>query len=584
MAFDEASQEAGDAGRSKPLVDTTGERSVPTATLDALLRERSTALLCALANDGVRVEMPALARRGFTDQQVIPVPPNRSTMVDLVVPADRMAVVTTWERARAAGVAANPVRLLSAPDRSVMLTFVDGRSAYGVWLGVLSDAADDASASGPDAWADGALLTRRPRTSTIHKNMFAVMTAVDERALRMFGWTDAEMVGVRSLEFIHPDDHERAIANWMELLSCQTSQRVRFRHLCKDGTWLWVEAENTYLAAEDPDDTVVVAQLSDISDEMEAHESVRRRERLFRRLAETLPNGVLQVDADRVVVFANARFAAILGVEHAESLADYVANIEADDLPALMAAFDAAIDEGIDGEVEVRAFHASLHELRRCTVTCTPLTDQEGVPGALVCVTDVTESVRMRDELRAQATTDALTGCYNRASMMAAIDQALAAAPGRSTAVIFVDLDQFKAVNDSFGHAAGDELLVHVARALRGLVRADDIVGRIGGDEFLLLCPGLDRPARAVAVAERLADVLRGDVELSAGVVEVSASVGLAFSRPGSTCESLVAEADAAMYESKRRGDGTPFILGAVRPRKRTSARPGRAEKRAAHG
>ena len=189
-------------------------------------------------------------------------------------------------------------------------------------------------------------------------------------------------------------------------------------------------------------------------------------------------------------------------------------------------------------------------ELRRCVVTLTALTDQEGAPGAIVCVSDTTESARMREELRVQATFDALTGCYNRASIMTAIERALGSPGPLSTAVIFIDLDKFKPVNDTLGHGAGDELL-----------RADDIVGRIGGDEFLLVCPRLERPERAVAIADRIAAVLRRSMQLSSGVVQVQASIGVAFSDADSTSDSLVAQADTAMYESKRRGRGLPVTF-----------------------
>ena len=135
-----------------------------------------------------------------------------------------------------------------------------------------------------------------------------------------------------------------------------------------------------------------------------------------------------------------------------------------------------------------------------CAISLVSLSDREGAPGALLTVTDVTDSARMREELTAKATFDVLTGCHNRASVMAILDQALRGGEAASTAVLFVDLDKFKPVNDTLGHDAGDELLALTAQRLGGVLRRDDVVGRIGGDEFLIVSRGLDGPASAIAM------------------------------------------------------------------------------------
>ena len=527
--------------------------------LDSLVQNLPGALFCALGDDGFRIATPASLE--LSEQQIIPVPADRATMVDLVVPADRMVVVTSWERARSAGIGIGLVRTLHEPERHLTVTIVDARSRYGVWVGALTDPDRDDLASSNSEMASALVVPQRPRTATIRKNMFAVMTEIDDRTTRMLGWNSEQMLGVRSLEFIHPDDQERAVTNWMDLLSSQENQRVRYRHRCADGSWLWVEVEHIYQAADELDDVVVAAHISDISDEMAAHDAVHRSEQLFRRLAESLPAGVLQVDTDRNVVFANASLGRILGHAEATSLDEHLSTIVPSDRVSLDAAFDATLNDGVDQELEVQARLRDTLELRRCVVTLTALTDQEGAPGAIVCVSDTTESARMREELRAQATFDALTGCYNRASIMTAINDALATPDRLSTAVIFIDLDKFKPINDTLGHGAGDELLVNVAERLKELLRADDIVGRIGGDEFLLVCKRLERPERAVAIAERIAQVLRGTIQLATGVVQVQASIGVAFSGNDSTSDSLVAQADSAMYQSKRHGRGMPVTF-----------------------
>ena len=123
----------------------------------------------------------------------------------------------------------------------------------------------------------------------------------------------------------------------------------------------------------------------------------------------------------------------------------------------------------------------------------------------------------------------------------------------------FLDIDGFKSVNDSLGHAAGDELLVVVADRLRAAVRGRDIVGRLGGDEFLVVCPDVADPAEAVALAQRVQDAVYGTVTVGDTAIELRVSVGVAWSgAEDASAEVLVARADAIMYESKRRGDGWP--------------------------
>lgn len=120
-------------------------------------------------------------------------------------------------------------------------------------------------------------------------------------------------------------------------------------------------------------------------------------------------------------------------------------------------------------------------------------------------------------------------------------------------AVIFLDLDGFKQVNDTLGHAAGDELLAIAGKRLKAAIRDEDLVGRLGGDEFLVLCPQMNGPERAGKLAERLGATLNADIRLAAGTITLQASVGVAWSEGHeTTADTLVARADAAMYESKR--------------------------------
>ncbi|MDP9830830.1 GGDEF domain-containing protein [Kineosporia succinea] len=173
-------------------------------------------------------------------------------------------------------------------------------------------------------------------------------------------------------------------------------------------------------------------------------------------------------------------------------------------------------------------------------------------------------------ELRVQALTDPLTGLVNRTGFTEATGQVLSHPDPGPVSVLFIDLDDFKEVNDNLGHAAGDALLVRVAALLQSLVRTDDVVARLGGDEFAVLLRGIDEDA-AARIAER---VVLGTSMLTSGPdgeYTIGASIGLVRGEPGAGLEDLLIRADLAMYEAKGRGKGR---LQAWRPELRPTTRP----------
>jgi diguanylate cyclase (GGDEF)-like protein/PAS domain S-box-containing protein len=191
------------------------------------------------------------------------------------------------------------------------------------------------------------------------------------------------------------------------------------------------------------------------------------------------------------------------------------------------------------------------------SLTVSPLRGPRGEHlGASVIARDISDRRLLENELTKQATHDALTGLPNRALLADRIEQSLADSTrsGTAVAVLFLDLDQFKSVNDAVGHFAGDRLLVEVATRIRGVVRPADTVARLGGDEFVVVCRDV-APGEAELVAARITDVLSRPVTLGGQVLQVTASIGIAVSPPVDREAELILQlADAAMYEAKARG------------------------------
>ena len=170
---------------------------------------------------------------------------------------------------------------------------------------------------------------------------------------------------------------------------------------------------------------------------------------------------------------------------------------------------------------------------------------------------DITPVKAVQERLDHLAHHDALTDLPNRLQLMNALEHALLHADRQQqrVALLFIDLDRFKAVNDSLGHAAGDRLLIEVARRLRAAVRAEDLVARLAGDEFVVLLEGLRERAEAAEVARKILQALPQPLTIGSHTLTPAASVGIAvYPEDGISATALLAAADAAMYESKRTG------------------------------
>jgi diguanylate cyclase (GGDEF)-like protein/PAS domain S-box-containing protein len=515
------------------------------AQLDSLLASHPTALVAAIGADGIFVPMPeSVALQGH---QVLP---GRSAM-DFVVADDWDAIIGAWEQARVAGAAHADVRLVTARDQQAAMHYFDAREPHGVFIGVLLGPGIEAAMSRVESFDDAP-----PRVARALKNDAAIFVEVDDATLQILGWSAEDMIGHRSLEFIHPDDEELAIKSWMAMLATRdVGPRVRMRHRHRDGSWIWLEVTN-YNCLDDPDRGHVATEMIDVSEEVAAHDAVRRRERLFRRLAEALPTGLVHIDHNRQVVYANERLAEILGTGPADHVNERLGTVVRDDWPALDTAITRALSDGSDDDLEVQIRPPDPSGLRRCFAKIRALTDDEeatGETGAIISIEDITESAQLRVELERRANLDMLTRCLNRATVMSALEATVSQAERALVAVIFVDLDGFKEVNDRHGHAVGDELLIIAAERLTGAVRQGDFVGRLGGDEFLVVCPEVTGPDEATKVADRVAAALHGEFTIGGTTIELRASVGVVCAqRQGASAEDLVSEADVAMYASKR--------------------------------
>jgi diguanylate cyclase (GGDEF)-like protein/PAS domain S-box-containing protein len=311
--------------------------------------------------------------------------------------------------------------------------------------------------------------------------------------------------------------------------------------------------------------TVWVAVQRDVTEERGTTEALRAAEERFRRAFEDSASGMALIEGrgDHIGRFreVNRALVQISGYSPEELLEmsywdlvhpDEVDTMRRGVLELVMGrrdSFQAELRMVGAGEIQHWiAFNVSL------------LRDADGEPmSAVVQAQDVTERKRFETELQYLADHDPLTSIYNRRRFAAELERELAAAERYKTggALLILDLDRFKLVNDSRGHSAGDELLVAVARAIQGRVRTTDVVGRLGGDEFGIVLPHAGRD-EAIETAESLRAVVGAAVDSHGAGDKVTTSVGVATFGTGTEesrgVERLVSDADAAMYEAKQAG------------------------------
>ena len=293
---------------------------------------------------------------------------------------------------------------------------------------------------------------------------------------------------------------------------------------------------------------------------------LRRREARFRSLVQNSSDVVAVIDADMRITYESDAVRRVLGHDPEQRLGQSFCDLIHPEEAALFRAFVAGLSaaRGAEHAVEFRLQHADggWHWV---DAICHDMSHDPAVGGVLLNYRDVTERKRLESELQHQAFHDSLTGLANRALFSDRVTHALSRVSREKAdalAVLFLDLDDFKVVNDSLGHAAGDELLAAVAERIRACLRRADTAARVGGDEFGILLEDASHDG-AAETAGRILGALSQPFALAAHQLFVGASIGIAMGSErrtaageGETADEMLRNADAAMYTAKSRGKG----------------------------
>ncbi|MCU1358332.1 MAG: Diguanylate kinase [Acidimicrobiales bacterium] len=322
--------------------------------------------------------------------------------------------------------------------------------------------------------------------------------------------------------------------------------------------WRWAAIHALFVLAASAAHIVSWRTVED--ENLRARRSLEARERRFRALIEHSLDAVSVINPDGTILYESGSVEHVLGYPPGDREGQSSLSIvHPDDAGrAEVVRAQVASAPGSSAAFEVRARHID-GSWRWLDSRVTNLISEPDIGGLVVNFRDVTERKHLEEELSHQAFHDSLTGLANRALFLDRVSHGLAT-QGRVgsgfLAVLFIDLDDFKTVNDALGHPAGDALLREIARGLQDHARTSDTCARLGGDEFGLLLEGLTGESEAYDIAARLLDTLREPVMIDATNVALGASVGIVISDGTESAEHLVRNADLAMYQAKRAGKG----------------------------
>jgi len=369
-------------------------------------------------------------------------------------------------------------------------------------------------------------------------------------------------VDPRVRECLHPDDHavvDRQIRASNEAPFAAHQDEIRLRGA--DGTYRWFVLRTVTLAETDGTPKRRVNTFTDIDDFKQSQAAFGRSESRYRALTDALPQIVWIIDERARLEYVNERWSLYTGLPFDSRAGDVLSIVHPDD--ALVAQKCEALRAQRDCECELR-LRRHDGEYRRHLLRTVPLeTGPEPPTRWIVTATDIEARKNAEEalahsalELTHRAHHDPLTNLPNRTRLMDRLTQMIdeATLAATNVAVLYLDVDYFKSVNDTLGHDAGDEFLVEVAARINSALRTDDIASRFGGDEFVFVCAAAG-PDDAIAIAERLQAAVGRPLELCDKRIVVSCSIGISvFPYDGCGAADLIAKADLAMCGAKQSG------------------------------
>ncbi|MCB1257198.1 MAG: diguanylate cyclase [Microthrixaceae bacterium] len=362
-------------------------------------------------------------------------------------------------------------------------------------------------------------------------------------------------IGRDGFEIIHPDDLGSAAESLASTVASGSGVRepLLLRLLHADGTWRAVEILTNNLSGDERVHGLVITA-RDMSARRQSELTAIEARDLFEQAFTRAPIGMAIVGNDGELRRVNHALATMIGSTIQTMIGQNLINLaHAEDQPGALSYARDVFKGKEPPAFEVR-FVRLDGDIAWARVTASLIRCEDGSPlHSVVQIEDVTEQHRLRDELKRAATHDPLTGLLNRAGLEESYER-FERRSGNNSAVLLIDLDRFKPVNDTFGHHAGDRLLQFVAARLREALRGGSVIARIGGDEFVAHIEGVTDAEQAVGVAERVRRTLASPFVVSGNRINIAGSIGVVYMETSVDLEDALACSDRASYLAKRSG------------------------------
>ncbi|MEZ4571665.1 MAG: PAS domain S-box protein [Thermomicrobiales bacterium] len=377
----------------------------------------------------------------------------------------------------------------------------------------------------------------------------------------ILGYTAGEWIANQGIFWsgIHPEDRERCEQAIRESHESGKPLSLEYRQRARSGRYVWLSVTTDLVRDDAGQPSFWQGVFIDVTDRRtmeDAYSSLRDR---YRHFADHANDAIIAIDLQGQFLFANPAFHKMSGYGDEElsrmKLSDMVAPSSFEHARDIALRLLSGSQISTDHEslvLRTRDGNTLIVELSASVVRA----NREPI-GFQAILRDVTDRARLEAELEHQAYHDPLTDLPNRARLLEQLWRALDSEDGETeeNAVIFLDLDNFKVINDSLGHDIGDLALVEVGQRIRHCLREGDFVARFGGDEFVILLKGLNHHVSAADIAQRIVNRFDDPLEIAGREVKITASIGIAeFSRDIERPEELLRRADLAMYRSKERG------------------------------
>ena len=382
---------------------------------------------------------------------------------------------------------------------------------------------------------------------------------VNRSLCEILGYPERELLEKTFQEITYPDDLEVDLEHLRRLLvgEVRTFQTEK-RYLHQDGHVVWALLSVSVVHDEEDEPLYFVSQIQDVTERKKVEKVIKESEERFRSLVQNSSDIITILGADGTVHYVSPAVQRVTGYKPEEKVGtNAFGSVHPEDREQALNTFAELLKKpGLHPPLEFRVPHKD-GSWRYLEHVVNNLLDHPPVRGVVINSWDVTERKALVEQLSYQAFHDLLTGLPNRALFMDRLEHAFVRAyrRGSKVAVLFMDLDNFKVINDSLGHKVGDQLLVAIAERLKTCLRPEDTAARLGGDEFTILVEDIAGVGEVVHIAERITEILRPPFALDEQEVFATVSTGIALNSPAQEQPAdLLRHADLAMYRAKHRG------------------------------